>query len=88
MFTYMKYISVSWKQKTPQDCETSVSYLDIFLKNYVNGNLTTKLHDIRDNYNLYIFNFPYLCSNIHLALSPAYGVYVSQLIRIARVCST
>jgi hypothetical protein len=31
-------------------------------------------------------NFPYLCSNI--PASPAYGVYISQLIRYARACST
>ena len=32
-----------------------------------------------------IVNFPYLSSNI--PESPAYGVFVSQLIRYARVCS-
>ena len=32
-----------------------------------------------------IVNFPYLCSNI--PSSPAYRVYVSQLIRYARACS-
>jgi hypothetical protein len=31
-------------------------------------------------------NFPYLCSNI--PASPAYGVYISQLIRYARAFST
>ena len=30
-------------------------------------------------------NFPYLCSN--MLSSPAYGVYVSQLIQYARACS-
>jgi hypothetical protein len=34
--------------------------------------------------NFAIVNFPFLCSNI--PLSPAYGVYVSQLIRYARAC--
>jgi hypothetical protein len=29
-------------------------------------------------------NFPFLCSN--LQLSPAYGVYVAQLIRYVRAC--
>ena len=32
--------------------------------------------------NFAIVNFPFLCSNV--PLSPAYGVYVSQLIRYAR----
>jgi hypothetical protein len=31
-----------------------------------------------------IVNFAFLCSNI--PLSPAYGVYISQLIRYARAC--
>jgi hypothetical protein len=33
-----------------------------------------------------IVNFPFLCSNI--PISPAYGIYISQLIRFARACST
>ena len=49
------------------------------------GKLTTQLYDKRDDFNFSIVNFPYLCSNI--PLSPAYGVYVSQLIRYARACS-
>ena len=43
-------------------------------------------YDKRDDFNFSIVNFPYLCSNIQS--SPAYGVYVSQLIRHARACST
>jgi hypothetical protein len=34
-----------------------------------------------------IVNFPFLCSNIYIPLSPAYGVHISQLIRYARSCS-
>jgi hypothetical protein len=41
---------------------------------------------IRDDFNFAIVNFPYTCSNI--PLSPAYGVYISQLIRYTRTCST
>ena len=40
----------------------------------------------RDDFNFSIVNFPYLCSNI--PTSPAYGVYLSQLVRYARACST
>ena len=53
---------------------------------YVNGKLTTQLYDKRDDFNFAIVNFPYTCSNI--PLSPAYGVYISQVIRYARACST
>ena len=46
--------------------------------------LTTRLYDKRDDFNFPIVNFPFLSSNIPSA--PAYGVYVSQLIRFARAC--
>ena len=43
------------------------------------------LYDKRDNFNFNIVNFPYLSSNI--PSGPAYGVYISQLVRIGRICS-
>ena len=39
----------------------------------------------RDDFNFKIINFPNMCSNI--PASPAYGVYISQLIRYARASS-
>jgi hypothetical protein len=36
----------------------------------------------RDDFNFKIINFPNMCSNI--PASPAYGVYISQLVRYAR----
>jgi hypothetical protein len=48
------------------------------------GRLTTSLYDKRDDFDFAIVNFPFLCSNI--PLSPAYGVYISQLMRYARAC--
>jgi hypothetical protein len=56
------------------------------LKLDINGKSTTQLYDKGDDLNFSIVNFPYLCSNI--PTSPTYGVYISQLIRYARVCST
>ena len=47
------------------------------------GQLSTKMYDKRDDFNFKIINFPNMCSNIP-ASSPAYGVYISQLIRYAR----
>ena len=37
------------------------------------------------NFDFSIVNFPFLCSNI--PESPAYGVFISQLIRYSRACS-
>ena len=39
-----------------------------------------------DDFNFHITNFPFLRSNI--PSSPAYGVFISQLIRYARACSS
>jgi hypothetical protein len=45
---------------------------------------STKIYDKRD-FNFKIINFPNMCSNI--PASPAYGIYISQLIRYARASS-
>ena len=42
------------------------------------------MFDKRDNFNFNIVNYPYMCSNI--PAKPTYGVYISQLIRISRIC--
>jgi hypothetical protein len=50
------------------------------------GRLRTKLYDKRDDFNFPIVNFPFICSNIPAA--PAYGVYLSQLIRYFKACGS
>ena len=67
--------------KETTEAAASSAYLDCYLYIY-NGKLTTRLYDKRDDFNFPIVNFPFLSSNITSA--PAYGVYVSQLIRYAR----
>jgi hypothetical protein len=64
----------------------SASYLDGLMKIDAGEKLTAQLYDKRDDFNFAIVNFPYTCSNI--PLSPAYGVYIFQLIRYPRACST
>ena len=70
--------------KETTETAASSSYLDCYL-NIDNGKPTTRIYDKRDDFNFPIHNFPFLSSNISSA--PAYGVYVSQLIRYARACS-
>jgi hypothetical protein len=70
--------------KDTTECCTSASYLDILLK--LDNNSKLQLYDKRDDFNFPIVNFTFLCSNI--PISPAYGVYISQLIHCARACST
>ena len=72
--------------KETTETASSASYLDILLEFDSNGHLSTRLYDKRDDFNFSIINFPHLISNI--PLSPAYGVYISQLIRYARACSS
>jgi len=62
------------------------SHLDLYLKHDINGTFTTKLCDKRDDFNFPIVNYPFLDSNI--PSSPAYGVYMSQLIRYSRTCNS
>ena len=62
-----------------------VSYLDLYLEFDDSSQLSTKIYDKRDDFNFKIINFPNMCSNI--PASPAYGVYISQLIRYARASS-
>jgi hypothetical protein len=70
--------------KDTTEFDKSDSYLDILLSIDSNGRLTTSLYDKRHDFDFAIVKFPFLCSNI--PISPAYGVYISQLIRYARSC--
>ena len=72
--------------KDTTESNTSASYLDLLLSIGRDGQLRTSLYDKRDDFNFYITNFPFLSSNIPSSL--AYGVFISQLIRYARACSS
>ena len=61
------------------------NYLDLRLEFDEDGKLYIRLYDRRDDFDFPMVNFPYLSRNI--LESPAYGVFVSQLIRHARACS-
>jgi GH15 family glucan-1,4-alpha-glucosidase len=61
------------------------SFLDLYLEFDDSGQLSTKIYDKRDDFNFKIINFPNMCSNI--SASPAYGVYISQLMGYARASS-
>ena len=65
--------------KDTRDSPHFVNFLDLCLS-INNKQITTCLYDKRDD-----FNFPFLSSNI--PSSPAYGVFVSQLVRYSRSSS-
>ena len=50
-----------------------------------NGFVSSKIYDKRDDFDFDIVNFPFLDGDV--PRRPSYGVYISQLIRFARVCS-
>ena len=45
----------------------------------------SEIYDKRDDFDFDIVNFPFLYGDV--PRRPSYGVYISQLIRFARVCS-
>ena len=64
--------------------DTEAAFLDLHLSihNYI---VFTKIYDKRDDFNFDIVNFPFLDGDVPRRTS--YGVYISQLIRFARVSS-
>ena len=61
-----------------------VAYLDLKIVSE-NSNLTFSVYDKRDDFNFDIVNFPFIDSCI--PKKSALGVFYSQLIRYARICS-
>ena len=59
-------------------------FLDLNLS-ITNGIVSSKIYDKRDDFNFEIVNFPFL--DVDVPRSPSCSVYISQLIRFARVCS-
>ena len=49
-----------------------------------NGFVSSKIYDKRDDFDFDTVNFPFLDGDV--PRRPSYGVYISQLIRFARVC--
>ena len=64
--------------------DTEAPLLDLNLS-IINGIVSSKIYDKRNDFNFEIVNFPFLDGDV--PLSPSYGVNISQLIRFARVCS-
>ena len=59
-------------------------FLDLHLS-ISNGFVSYKIYDKRDDFDFDTANFPFLDGDV--PRSTSYGVYISQLIRFARVCS-
>ena len=64
--------------------DTEAPFLDLNLS-ITNGIVSSKMYDNWDVFNFETVDFPFLDGDV--PRSPSYGVYISQLIRFARVCS-
>ena len=62
--------------------DTIAPFLDLLLS-ISNGFVSSKIYDKRDDFDFDIVNFPFLDGDV--PRSTSYGVYISQLIRFARV---
>ena len=63
---------------------SNLSYLDLRIKS-TNSNLAFSIYDKRDDFNFEIVNYPF--SDSCIPKKSALGVYISQLLRYARICS-
>ena len=64
--------------------DTEAPFLDLHLS-VSDGFVSSKINDKSDDFDFDIVNFPFLDDDV--PRRPSYGVYISQLIRFARVCS-
>ena len=64
--------------------DTEAPFLNLHLS-ISNGFVSSKIYDKRDDFDFYIVNFHFLDGDV--PRRPSYGVYISHLIRFARVCS-
>ena len=64
------------------DIEAQFLDLDLSITKCI---VSSKISDKRGDFNFEIINFPFLDGDV--PRSPSFGVYISQLIRFARVCS-
>ena len=64
--------------------DTDGPFLDLHLS-ISNGFVSSKIYDKRDGFDFDIVNLPFLDGDVPRC--PSYGVYISQLMKFARVCS-
>ena len=69
---------------TANSSDTEAPFLDLNLS-ITNCIVFSKIYDKRDDFNFEIVNFPFLDGDV--PRPPSYCVYISELIRFARVCS-
>ena len=79
VFTHLNY-----SLKKSKCFDTEAIFLDLHLS-ILNGVVSSKIYDRREDFDFDIVNFPFLDGDV--PRSTSYGIYISQLIRFARVSS-
>ena len=77
-------LTLSQTPNTANTADTEAPFLDLHLS-ISNGFVSSKINDKRDDFDFDIVNFSFLDGDV--PRSTSYGVYISQLIRFARVSS-
>ena len=72
--------------KDTSTSSTEVCYLYTNIKTGDNTPFRISIYDKRKDFAFRIVNFPHVDSNI--PANPVYGVYISQLVRYARICTS
>ena len=65
--------------------DKETSFLDLNIK-VIGSDIHTSVNDKRDDFGFPIVNFPWLCGDVPRL--PSYGIYISQLVRFARCCTS
>ena len=73
-----------FKLNKANSSDTEAPFLDLNLS-ITNGIVSSKIYDKGNVFNFETVNFPFLDGDV--PRSPSYGIYISQLIRFARVFS-
>ena len=65
--------------------DKETSFLDLNIK-VIGSDIHTSVYDKRDDFGFPIVNFPWLSGDVPRL--PSYGIYISQLVRFARRCTS
>ena len=83
----VKFIRCNWNSRILNPNLTDVWYLDTRIGQGDNSApFHISVYDKREDFHFRIVNFPFMDSNI--PTSPVYGVYTSQLVRYAGICTS
>ena len=66
-------------------CDTETSFLDLNMK-VIDNSIQTSVYDKPDDFGFPIVNFPWLSGDVPRL--PSYGIYILQLVRFVRCCTS